>query len=54
MKTKNKNITDNTLLDQLREIRDKISLDIKDMTGEQLKEYLANKKSLHTKAVWLK
>ena len=35
------------MVDKLREIRDKISNDVKDMTFEQLMEYLKNKKALY-------
>jgi hypothetical protein len=54
MKTKIKNKTDKTLIEQLREIRDKISLEIKDMTFEELKDYLKKKKTLHPTTVWPK
>ena len=40
-----------TLIEQLREIRDKISLDIKDLTAEQMKEYFSKQKTLHPTAV---
>jgi len=43
-----------TLIEQLREIRDKISLDIKDLTAEQMKEYFSKQKTLHPTAVWQK
>ena len=49
MKTKEK-----SLLQQLRDIRDKLSSEIKDMSYEQLKEYLDNQKSLHPKSAWRK
>ena len=52
MKTKEK--TDKTLIEDLREIRDKISLDIKDMTLDQIKNYLTGKKTLHPTQVWSK
>ena len=42
-----------TLIEQLREIRDKISLDIKDLTTEQMKEYFSKQKTLHP-TVWQK
>jgi hypothetical protein len=41
-----------SVLSQLRDIRDKLSVEIKDMTYEQLKEYLDKQKTLHSKAVW--
>ena len=46
MITKNKIKTDKSLNDQLRDIRDKVSLEIQDMTLEQLKEYIESKKTL--------
>ena len=52
MKTKEINETEGkTVTEQLREIRDKINLDIKDMTPEQMKEYFNNQKTLHPTAV---
>ena len=53
---KNKKInkpTEKTIIEQLREIRDKINLDIKDMTTEQIKEYFSRQKTLHP-SVWKK
>ncbi len=41
-------------MQQLRDIRDKLSSEIKDMSYEQLKEYLDKKKSLHPKSAWRK
>ncbi|MEI7961633.1 MAG: hypothetical protein WCI04_04835 [archaeon] len=52
MKTKEKRKTEKTLLEQLREIRDDLSLEMKDMTLEQIKEYLKNKDTLHSTEVW--
>jgi hypothetical protein len=43
-----------TLIEQLREIRDRISLDIKDLTTEQMKEYFCKQKTLHPISVWQK
>ena len=40
--------------EKLREIRDKISLDIKDMDHKQLKKYLRSKKSLFPASAWEK
>jgi hypothetical protein len=54
MKTKNIVSTDKTFVEQMREIRDKISLEIKDLTPEQLKDYLQSKKTLHSANVWPK
>lgn len=54
MKTKTVNKTvEKTLIEQLREIRDKISFDIQDLTTEQMKEYFSKQKTLHPKA-WQK
>ena len=39
---------------QLRNIRDKIGLDIQDMTFEQLKKYIEERLTLHPTAVWQK
>jgi len=52
MKTKDKIKSEKSLIDQLREIRDKVSLDIKDMTSEELKDYLNKKETLHPNTVW--
>ncbi len=52
MKTKDKK--EKSVLQQLRDIRDKLSMEIKDMTYEQLKEYLDRQKTLHPTAVWRK
>jgi hypothetical protein len=53
MKTKETIIADEkTLIEQLREIRDKISLDIKDLSTEQLKEYFSKQKTLHPSSIW--
>jgi len=55
MKTKEiKKTEEITLIEQLREIRDKISLDIKDLSIEQMKEYFSKQKTLHPKAIWQK
>lgn len=43
MKTKEKI----RMVDKMREIRNKVSNEIKDLTFEQLIEYLENKKALH-------
>jgi|WetSurMetagenome_2_1015567.scaffolds.fasta_scaffold649218_2 hypothetical protein len=51
MKTKDEVITEQTILEQLREIRDKLSLEMKDMTLEQIKEFLKKKETLHP-LVW--
>jgi hypothetical protein len=36
-----------SIIDELREIRDKISNDIKNMQFEQLKEYFEKEKAIH-------
>jgi hypothetical protein len=43
-----------TNIELLREIRDKISLEIQDMDYEQLKKYLESKKTLHPTSMWNK
>ena len=50
MKTKTKDKP--TVMQQLRDIREKISDEIKDMTIEQLNEYFKNQKTLHPAAHW--
>jgi hypothetical protein len=54
MKTKQNIQTEKTLIEQLRDIRDKVSMDIKDLTFEQLKDYLNAQKTLHSVKVWQK
>lgn len=44
-----KNKTEKRMVDKLREICDKTSNDIKDLSFEQLIEYLDKKKALHQK-----
>jgi len=39
-------------IEQLREIRDKISLDIQDMTFDQLKKYVEERLTLHPIGAW--
>ena len=46
MKTKKINPKEKTMVEQLRDIRDKISLDIQDMSLEELKVYFAHQKTL--------
>ena len=53
MKTAKKK-KEKSAIEQLREIRDKISLDIQDMTFEQLKKYVEERLTLHPTAVWRK
>ena len=43
-----------TLVEELREIRDKISLDIQDLTAEQMKEYFSKQKTLRPTSLWRK
>ena len=52
MKTKDKK--EKSILQQLRDIRDKLSVEIKDMTYEQLKDYLDRQKTLHPTRTWQK
>jgi len=54
MKTNNLTQTEKTVTEQLREIRDKVSFDIKDLSIEALKEYLDKQKTLHPTSVWQK
>ncbi|MFA5781196.1 MAG: hypothetical protein WC868_02885 [Bacteroidales bacterium] len=53
MKTKKKK-KEKSAIEQLREIRDKISLDIQDMTFDQLKKYVEERLTLHPTAAWRK
>lgn len=50
MKIESENKTDNPI-HQLREIRDKVSFEIKDMSVQQLKDYLNKKETLYSKTV---
>jgi hypothetical protein len=52
MKTKDVIKTDKTFVEQLREIRDKVNLDIKDLSLAELKEYMNKQKTLHSTSVW--
>lgn len=52
MKTKDNAKEEHNLLEQLREIRDQLSLEMKDMTLEQIKEYLKRKETLHPTGIW--
>ena len=52
MKTKDKIKSEKSIIDQLREIRDNVSHDIKDMTSEELKDYLNKKETLHQNVLW--
>ena len=52
MKIKEKGKTEKTTVQELREIRDRISLEIQDMTAEQLREYFSKQKTLHSSKEW--
>ena len=52
MKINEKSKTEKTTIQELREIRDRISLEIQDMTAEQLKEYFNKQKTLHSSKEW--
>lgn len=53
MKTKEiKKTEEKTLVEKLREIRDNISFDIKDLTKEQMKVYFSKQKTLHSESLW--
>ena len=54
MKDKEKIKTEKSYLVQLREIRDKLSLEMKDMTLDQIKKYIETKETLHPNTVWKK
>jgi len=43
-----------SIMQQLRDIRDKISMDIQDMNYEQLKAYFNKQKTIYPKSVWEK
>lgn len=53
MKTKKKK-KEKSAIEQLREIRDKISMDIQDMTFDELKKYVQERLTLHHTSVWRK
>jgi hypothetical protein len=44
-----KNKTEKRMVDKMREIRDNISNDIKDLSFDELTKYLENRKALHPK-----
>ena len=52
MKNNIKAKSNNSLMSQLRAIRDKISLEIKDMNKEEIKNYFKRKKSLFPESKW--
>lgn len=41
-------------INKLREIRDKIGIEIHDLSFEQLKKYIENKITLHPTSIWQK
>ena len=41
-----------SVIEQLRDIRDQISLDIQDMTFDQLKKYVEERLTLHPTRAW--
>ena len=51
---KTKIIKGEPAIQKLRQIRDKVSLEIKDMTYEQLKQFLEKQKGLHPLSAWRK
>jgi len=53
MKTEEKKL-EKSATQLLREIRDKISLDIQDMTFNQLKKYIDDRLKIHPKSAWPK
>ncbi|MDR1335375.1 MAG: hypothetical protein LBK22_00925 [Tannerella sp.] len=52
MKTKEQKTK--TIPEELREIRDRLNLEMQDMTCEQIKACLGRKKTLHAASVWNK
>ncbi len=52
IKTIEKNKTDNRLIDELRKIREKINLDIKDLNTSKIKEYFNSKEIKQAKLIW--
>lgn len=52
--SKTKEIKEKSLIDEMRQIRDKINLEIKDLSVEQLRQYWKTKETLHPKSVWQK
>ncbi|MDR2206535.1 MAG: hypothetical protein LBE36_10335 [Flavobacteriaceae bacterium] len=45
-------VKEKSLVDELRQIRDKINFEIQDLTLEQLKQYWKTKKTLHPSRYW--
>ncbi len=52
MKNKDLKQAEKSLIEQLRDIRDKVSMDIKGLTLEQLKEYFDKQRTLHPTSFW--
>lgn len=52
MKTIEKDKKNKNFIDELREIRDKINLDIKDLNSSKIKEYFNSKEIKQTKLIW--
>lgn len=46
--------TEKSTVAQLREIREKVNLEIKDLSAQQLKDYLNKKETLHPAKFWKK
>jgi hypothetical protein len=44
--------TQKTVSGELREIRDRLNFEMKDMDKEQMKAYLQNAETLHPASVW--
>jgi hypothetical protein len=53
MKTE-KEKKEKSTIEELREIRDKISIEIQDMSFEELQKYIEKKLTLHPKNKWVK
>ena len=43
-----------SVIEQLREIREKVSIDIKDMDHNQLEKYLSSRESIFPASAWAK
>lgn len=54
MKTKEKIKNEQSLIEELRLIRENLNLEMKDLTITEVKEFLNKKKTLHPNAVWQK
>jgi hypothetical protein len=54
MKTQKQQTKGKSAIDQLRKIRDKIGLEIQNMTFEELKKYIEERATIHSKQVWHK